>query len=509
MACDGNVAAGLRAALAAVCVLASACGDEVGSSTQSVELRAAPLRLPALGCFAAIARAGSCARDLDCAGDTHCVLDHVAPWQDRAAVPLTCAEAVGSRPAPAHCARGEECVSGLCGLAGVCLEPCATDEDCGATRHCRPIEARIADGLGPVMACARPIVLPEDVQYTLAPRESSLRKGESRVTVPGVADPAIVFVQSSCAGSGFDLMSLRSLDLGRDVYERSAVQAGRRAENTVLHDGSSLAALMFPNNPALAPSRLGLSVDLRSSSSQSAEVVVASRKRGLGVLDLNVFYAGGGENVVQGGYHPGEPRVATMLENLDRRFQELGLSLGEIREHDVVGALREELSVLEVPKRKVGEREIDGRPLRLDELFRLSAGVDSVGINVFLIRDMGAYIGIAGGIPGVLGVHGTDRSGVALAADVLGDLGDADLVLMHEIGHFLGLFHTTESSGTVLDPLSDTPECSRDADTDEDQTLSSTECGDHGADNLMFWTGAGTLLTEQQIAVMADSVMFR
>jgi hypothetical protein len=186
-----------------------------------------------------------------------------------------------------------------------------------------------------------------------------------------------------------------------------------------------------------------------------------------------------------------------------------GMSVGQIREFDVVGALREELSVLEVPARMVGERRIEGRPKRLDELFRLSAGLDTPGLNIFLIRDMSSYIGIAGGIPGVLGLHGTPRSGVALAIDQMGELDDGDLVLLHELGHFLGLFHTTESSGTVLDPLADTSECTSAEDKDGDSELSTDECWDEGADNLMFWTGSGALLTKEQIAVMASSVLLR
>ena len=109
----------------------------------------------------------------------------------------------------------------------------------------------------------------------------------------------------------------------------------------------------------------------------------------------------------------------------------------------------------------------------------------------------------------MLGLHGTARSGVALAIDPMGDLEDGDLVLLHEIGHFLGLFHTTESSGTVLDPLADTVECTSAEDKDEDHELSTDECWDEGADNLMFWTGSGALLTKQQIAVMASSVLLR
>ncbi|MDB4974933.1 MAG: hypothetical protein JWN48_3274 [Myxococcaceae bacterium] len=364
--------------------------------------------------------------------------------------------------------------------------------------------------MGPVMACARTLVLPDDVQLASSPRAAALQRGRNTVNVPGASSPALIYVQADCAHSGFDVLKLHSVELARDLYDRLAVATGQRAENTVLHDGSSLAALLFPDNPALVPSSMGLTLDVRATARQEAHVVVASRPRGRGILDLHVFYVGGGVELGGPlGFRPGEPRVAAMLQRLDARLGALGLSLGEIQEHDVLGALREELSVLEVPKSKVGEREIAGRPRRLDELFQLSAGIESVGINLFLIRDMGSYVGIAGGIPGVLGVHGTDRSGVALAADMLDELLDADQVLLHELGHFLGLFHTTEGSGLVLDPLADTPECDLALDADHDSELSASECEQHGADNLMFWTGSGTLLTPQQIAVLSDSVIFR
>ena len=514
MGCHRSVAARLWAALACACVFACACGSEVGVLPGTSELvagaagSASAQVLPELGCYPATESVGDCGRSADCEDGKRCVFDSAASFVDRAPVPLTCGEPIGTRAALARCTQGSDCQTGLCALTGVCLEPCRHTQDCAEARHCRPVEARFDDALGPVMACVRPLILPDTVALTVSPKDNALSKGVSTVWVPGAMEPSIVFVQGGC-GAGLDVLKLHSLDLGRDLYDRLLLQRGQRAENTVLHDGSSLAALIFPNNPALPPSRLGLTLSLGAATRQQAEVVVAARAPGLGVLDLNVFYVGGGADVVDGGFKPGEPRVTSLLTNLDRRLRTLGLSLGRVREHDVVGALREELSVLDVPKRQVGEVQVEGRPQRLDELFRLSAGVDSAGINVFIIREMGDYLGIAGGIPGLLGLHGTDRSGVALAADMLGDLPTGDVVLLHEIGHFVGLFHTTESSGAVLDPLLDTPRCDLTADSNSDHLLSSDECAGHGGENLMFWSGTGTSLTKQQVTVMASSVLFR
>ena len=59
----------------------------------------------------------------------------------------------------------------------------------------------------------------------------------------------------------------------------------------------------------------------------------------------------------------------------------------------------------------------------------------------------------------------------------------------HEMGHQIGLFHTTEKEGTVFDILSDTPECaSSSQDNDSSGTLTAEECDGFGGDNLMFWT---------------------
>ncbi|MEY4515434.1 MAG: hypothetical protein RLZZ450_7556, partial [Pseudomonadota bacterium] len=439
--------------------LCAACGDEsptratITSATFFVE------NVPPLGCFDSVASLGSCARRSDCDASSRCVFDSTMPVDDRMPVALHCAAPVGSRVALQACTKGSDCQSGLCALTGVCLEPCLLSEDCAENQSCRPVEVRTDDAsLQPVMACTHRLVLPADVDILTSPRGFELRRGGNEVPVPGATNPGLVYVQGDCDRS-LDVLTVRSLDLGRDVYDRAQLATGKRSENTILHDGSALAALMFPNNPALLPSASGLRLGVRSPTAQHVEVVLASRAQGAGILDLNMFYVGGGAELEEGGFHPGERRVAAMLENLDKRLRTFGMSVGTVREFDVVGALREELSVLEVPRRKVGDREVEGRPKRLDELFKLSAGLDTPGLNVFLIRDMSSYVGIAGGIPGVLGLHGSSRSGVALAIDQMGELGDADLVLLHELAHYLGLFHTTESSGTVLDPLEDTVEC--------------------------------------------------
>jgi hypothetical protein len=120
-------------------------------------------------------------------------------------------------------------------------------------------------------------------------------------------------------------------------------------------------------------------------------------------------------------------------------------------------------------------------------------------VEVFLVEDIvlskARFVGFSGSVPGVPGLQGQPGNGVVLS---LVDLGESNLALgyalAHEIGHFLGLRHTTEfttSSWNEIDalwhrsgnqdPIPDTPTCS---------ALSQlrTRCPD--AVNLMFPVGA-------------------
>jgi len=117
----------------------------------------------------------------------------------------------------------------------------------------------------------------------------------------------------------------------------------------------------------------------------------------------------------------------------------------------------------------------------------------TAAVNLFFIEDYsGSWSGILGnaaGIPGSMGIANS-WNGVlnSLSAHASGTTLDSQLLgetAAHEMGHQLGLFHTTESGGTVFDILTDTAECRKEDITAED-------CEGYGGDNVMFWTAWNT-----------------
>jgi len=125
----------------------------------------------------------------------------------------------------------------------------------------------------------------------------------------------------------------------------------------------------------------------------------------------------------------------------------------------------------------------------------VSQGVTE-GVNLFFIEDYSDSdnLGNAAGIPGSMGIANS-WNGVLInltAHDVSGAMLDAQLLgetAAHEMGHQLGLFHTTESGGNQFDILSDTLECQKSTqDNNSDWKVSAEECESYGAENVMFWT---------------------
>lgn len=154
------------------------------------------------------------------------------------------------------------------------------------------------------------------------------------------------------------------------------------------------------------------------------------------------------------------PELAGVLDALDDLFAGVGLRVGRIRVVSVAESTRNAFNVLR-SVRDVEQLVATSRQPGATE-------ADALSLNIFFVAAFdipGApgVLGISAGLPGPAGLHGTPASGVTLAAPFLFQPGSSfaleRIVLAHEVGHYLGLFHTTEQDAATFDPLADTPEC--------------------------------------------------
>lgn len=217
------------------------------------------------------------------------------------------------------------------------------------------------------------------------------------------------------------------------------------------------------------------------------------------VLDVNVF--------VVGGTSIADADVMAAVTRMGEVYTQGGApSFGNVT-----------FSTLDWPRAVV-----DSEGQEADELRALTAGAAPTAVNLLFVQDFTetGTLGIAAGIPGPNGVPGTAASAVMISVDTHLD-GDGATILTdlmgetmaHEVGHQIGLFHTTESDGAAHDPIADTLECGAEFDADGDGELTAEECADHGARNFMFWTAAETFgqfeMSPTQARILRDCVIAR
>lgn len=217
-----------------------------------------------------------------------------------------------------------------------------------------------------------------------------------------------------------------------------------------------------------------------------AKVAVNGALPETGVLDLNLHFTGAEGLSAESAQT--DAAFQASLEMVRTLYRQVGIDLGNITYHDV----ESRFAVIET---------FDGPDSDLIEMFEMSAG-NPEGLNLFFVSELssaqfggaGVILGISGGIPGPPLEQGTPRSGVAVAIKpVQGAPAGIDTTIAHEMGHFLGLFHTSEQNffggPGIHDPIPDTP--------DNDETY------------LMFNTGAGSNISPQQGVVMRANPFVR
>lgn len=413
----------------------------------------------------------TCRRDADCMAG-FCVLDVAATPVDEAEVALVCGGA-GFTPPGRECDDNAECENGLCALSGGCVEPCIDDGDCAMDERCTTAFVVTSDrAMQTASACARWVDPPDTVQV-VANEDLAVRafRTERFDTPRATHDHRVIFHASEYSES-------RSIDRvvltgSRTLFEASLLGTPQINPAVGYFD---LASILLPNAPwpAALDRRGAVDYEITTGAERSHHRVVMAYD-GVGrTLDLNVYFVGIRPTATNRGV------LTRMLEDYERILGGLGLRLGRTRQFEMVGAAAMRFAIID-------DYEELGR------LFSSSAGAARPALNVFLIATSAEFLGVAGGIPGALAMHGTGSSGIALSFEdlrsALGVFGPEFLgvVIAHEIGHFSGLFHSTETDGFSFSPLNDVPVCDISHDADGDGMVVAEECVGAGGENIMFW----------------------
>lgn len=176
-----------------------------------------------------------------------------------------------------------------------------------------------------------------------------------------------------------------------------------------------------------------------------------------GLVDLNLFFTGA--RGITAATALTQPIVQDIVDRVDSIYSQVAVGVGDVTYSDAP----REYQIIET---------VSGADSDLSELFRLSSDSPD-GMNLYFVESIlagaggdggyGMVLGIAGGIPGPPLYQGTARSGalVVLELPVEQPAMLAGTVAAHEMGHYLGLYHTAEQYipgyGQVYDQIEDTP----------------------------------------------------
>lgn len=196
-----------------------------------------------------------------------------------------------------------------------------------------------------------------------------------------------------------------------------------------------------------------------------------------GAFDLNVILVGA-NNINASRTVKGQQNLDALFTHVKNHYDQaasaLGIKIGKV-------------NVVEWGCEQGGEAYANVDISYLGSMFRdaasiIPAGTEGKALNIFLVSTIpyaqlnGTILGVAGGIPGPM-TNGTGASGLVFSSFDLLDKYNPNCgancpqssqesrfinmggTISHEMGHYMGLNHPSESAGTRHDYVPDTPTC--------------------------------------------------
>ncbi|MDP3276200.1 MAG: hypothetical protein Q8Q09_13455 [Deltaproteobacteria bacterium] len=433
----------------------------------------------------------ACRVESECEPGERCVVDRPSDLPARSLCGLV---DPGTGEDGDQCTVNRDCSSNLC-TAGACQGLCATDATCATGTRCLLTTGIRACGAEPVtsprvdefsiptdtMSVDRPLerafVLPADaVSFALWVRD--LEGRELIASIPRLVAP-----------DGVAWIDGNAWTIVRDQPIRELL--AQLQINTVLAPSSDRLAIL----PGRYRYFAGLYNDrdpMTSVRTRRSEIVLrvkrapGARLPATGNLRVRFYFAPG--VAVTAATAPTNARLRDAVVGMTRAYQAVGIALTISGYSDLSGADAARFSV------------IDSRE-EIDEMFERRSSERADEVSVFFSRSIASAaglsgaIGVAGDIVGPTGVQGTRHSGVVIGWDsTLNGGGARDLLsntLTHEVGHYLGLWHTREQQSPCTTPMQ--MDCAPFGGVDP---ISDTATDNAGASrNTMYWQAAPGNLT--------------